>query len=95
MTLIERNIGGVGRLQIGGERSLIAFRESVLEQGRAESLTLIRRIDADHRKVPVRLLDVVAVHLLEDRDDFLQNWARQAALKHGLDVLAVDMNSRR
>ena len=38
-------------------------------------------------------LYVVAVHLLENREDFLSNRVRQGALQHRLNEFAINMNS--
>src|SRR5206468_3591245 len=66
--LIERYVPGVRRFEIGRRSVAITGCEPVLQQRRAMSLPLARRVDADQRQIPMRLLGMMTTHLLDDRE---------------------------
>jgi hypothetical protein len=51
----------------------VARDQGVSHQGRTVAFTLLRRVDAEERQVPVRFTRVIAIHLLEDPGDLLLN----------------------
>ena len=57
----------------------VALLEPVLQERAAVASSLIRRIHADHRQVPVRVFGMVGRHLLEDSEEIaVGGWGNRA-----------------
>jgi hypothetical protein len=59
------------------------------------SLPLARRVDADQRQIPMRLLGMMTTHLLDDREHVRLDALGHRALHQSAHGLFVGMNVRR
>jgi hypothetical protein len=89
VSLIEWDVPWVRRLQIGERMVPVARDQGVSHQGRTVAFTLLRRVDAEERQVPVRFTRVIAIHLLEDPRDLLLNPLGRRALQERDQVVLV------
>src|SRR5688572_4313209 len=78
---IERDVLRVTGFEISQRAVPIARDKSVFHQRRAESFALLNRIDPDERQEPVRLVRMIAAHLLEHCKSILLNWCVPSLLQ--------------